>query len=54
MFQFYSSKLCIVHTINMEGTVSQNFDIRIRLKNISLKLDNKNSLSRFPPRGIDL
>jgi len=34
VFQFHSNKLCIVHNINMEGTVSHNFDIRIRFKDI--------------------
>jgi len=36
VFQFHSNKLCIVHNINMEGTVSQNFDIRIRFKDIKI------------------
>ena len=34
VFQFHSNKLCIVHNINMEGTMSQNFDIRTRFKDI--------------------
>jgi len=31
---FHSNQLCIVYNINMEGTVSQNIDIRIRFKDI--------------------
>jgi len=34
VFQFHSNKLCIVHNINMEGIVPQNFDIRFSFKDI--------------------
>jgi len=34
VFQFHSNKLCIVHKINMEGTMSQNFDILVSFKDI--------------------